>query len=753
MLAILMNFAAAIALAAGVRPEFRVEALQRIMTGGEAIQKDSSFGEFNGVPAYWFARAIEPGAMAAMWQPMAESVWVQRAIKTVSLPISSVSLDFYPRGTEAFAGPRRRRYFTGQGRSVHRAADATLDLPQVRAFLEEPVEGLSYADFVEASVGWLKLEECFWLLSDTALVPFPQARTSLDKIIIAQPRRMRHVIEGGVLIGWTYTDLQGKAWTLLPDQVIQIKFWNPYNPWRGLGEYASARIAAEADHLCGKFERNLAANNGDTGPFIIAKNGVPSDPQREQMIAELRAKRQAQLRGDFKPIFLTGDISVEDPQIKSVDTAFIASRLEKRHEIYAAFGVPMSMADVVASYSIGSASDWFRLITETCIPNGAKFCGALGQLIRRLIGQDVEVLQNWDEHPVMQAVRRERMVSADSLFAKGVPMSVANEYLDLGLPDYQGIDIGYVPINLTPVTGDTAEEQAAPLTDDDYAEGKPTEGNEGNEGTKAVREMLTALRPGAVAKARNKERWLAHMRRRSGYIKLLQSHASKVFFSYRAKALKILHATYGKKSLIDIIFDKDAFSRDITGTLRNPMNAVLEGAVNDLMAEIGRTDDPWKMPAKAALDFIKQRENKISGVSDTAFDQLKTALTNATQAGSNVDEIADAVRGVFNNLGKFEARRIAMTEVCALDGFARHEGMKGAGIEYKSWLSSHGPNVRPAHAAAEARYEAAPIPVDDPFEVGGEELMYPGDESGSPENVINCQCIQLACAGPKGDES
>ena len=43
---------------------------------------------------------------------------------------------------------------------------------------------------------------------------------------------------------------------------------------------------------------------------------------------------------------------------------------------------------------------------------------------------------------------------------------------------------------------------------------------------------------------------------------------------------------------------------------------------------------------------------------------------------------------------------------------------------------------------------SAPIPLDEPFVVDGEELMYPGDENGSPENVINCQCIQIAAQKP-----
>jgi hypothetical protein len=34
----------------------------------------------------------------------------------------------------------------------------------------------------------------------------------------------------------------------------------------------------------------------------------------------------------------------------------------------------------------------------------------------------------------------------------------------------------------------------------------------------------------------------------------------------------------------------------------------------------------------------------------------------------------------------------------------------------------------------------ANVPIDEPFIVSGEELMYPGDPSGSAGNVINCRC-------------
>jgi len=36
-----------------------------------------------------------------------------------------------------------------------------------------------------------------------------------------------------------------------------------------------------------------------------------------------------------------------------------------------------------------------------------------------------------------------------------------------------------------------------------------------------------------------------------------------------------------------------------------------------------------------------------------------------------------------------------------------------------------------------------PIPIDEPFIVGGERLMFPRDPAGSARNTINCRCLEV----------
>jgi hypothetical protein len=744
-------------------------------------------GDFTqGVPAFWFARSLEYGTAETLYTPYADSPWVRSAIQKISQPVSSCEILFTkPSSTKVRSkgrGKSLKQLSTSRG-IIYRSEDELLDVPQITAWLKEPVRDLTYQDFVEASIGWLNMQECFWVMDDAIRIPFPNAAENPSAPIrIARPDRMRPTVEDGEIIGWTFIAPGGQTMKLLPDQVVRLRGWNPYDEFRGLGNYRAAHIAAEADWLASKFSRNLMANNGDTSRIISVKGGQPTDTQRAQLIQEFKARREASLRGQSRDVVVGGEVELHNAEMASVDPAFISQRLENRHEIYIAFGVPPSMADIKASYSIGSASDMFQLLINTCIPTGAKFCGALEKLIYKLTGERVEAGLNWDEHPCMQEVRKERLDSIAKLASQGMPMEEINEYLALGMVKYPGWEVGYLPINVTPVLNQDGEVNPA-LSPKDFSEennepgnpptpdgggqldgdGQPSgDGKPSGDGQPAeVKAMLLALRDrahGHIHKSggKNKQIWEAHMKLRAAAIKQYQGKVSKLFMAYRAKALKHLaSADVGKhlavshqKSLVDILFSKEHFSRELLEALEPVTQSVLQRAGEELYTEIGQ-DDPWKLAPKTALDFIRGRDKLLEKVGDTAQSQLNTSLAEGLANGDTTEQLTDRVRGVFNKLQNFEARRIAMTETSAAYGFSRHKAMNDAGVEYKSWLSSHGPTVREAHAAAEAQYGDAPIPIDEPFVVDGEDLMYPGDESGSPGNVINCHCIQIAVQNPQ----
>jgi uncharacterized protein with gpF-like domain len=169
----------------------------------------------------------------------------------------------------------------------------------------------------------------------------------------------------------------------------------------------------------------------------------------------------------------------------------------------------------------------------------------------------------------------------------------------------------------------------------------------------------------------------------------------------------------------------------------------LEFGVAQVSRELGV--DLSLVPTEA-IKFLESRQNMIEGINATTFDDLKGSLMEGLAAGETLNELTDRVKSVYTEADQIRAEAIANTETNIAVNSGRFNGMKLAEVEKKGWRTSHLDGTRPTHAAAERDYSDG-IPLDAPFVVGGEPLMYPGDPKGSPGNVINCRCFTYAILG------
>lgn len=696
-----------------------------------------------------------PLAAGKLLRPYEQSAWIQRAITLKANELKQAPLKFYDGDVEYEDG---------------RFADWW-----ARPFLGPGQRRLSAAEGIEQLAAWLDLEgEYFLVLGDDWLVPF--RRGALPGLpVIVRPHRMRHVVRGGEIIGWIMTDGAGRQHELLPEQVVHRALFNPYDDFRGLAPVNAVLNAAEADYLAGLYVRNLMRNNGDQGVYVIAKDGQVDDQQQQQITEVLRAKRAARLRGDFRPVFLTGNITVEDAKAQAPDANLQATRLQSRHEIFIGLGVPASMADIKAAYSIGSASDRYQLITGTCMALGRTICEPLGDLASRQSNRVLTAELDWDNHPVLAEARRERLDAADKLWQKGMPMRAVNDYLDLGMQPYRGWDVGYLPFSVVPVSdGGEIAPDSDPATDPALSETPVEETDE----VKAVR-LALALRqrarqrtcqrverePDGLAAfrcscgasdeelvemkdrdSREVARWRDYMAKRRAVLRGFENRFTRELMVARRETLARIEATPDLKAVtkaaaVDLVFSLEKWREGFLATMRKQMLVGLDAAGAQLYEELER-DDPFRFPPGEVLDYQRQRENKLAGVADSTHERIKEAIEEGLMAGDTRDQLARRVRETFNGISAERARTIAATETAAVYGTGRQVAMRTAGVQWKRWLTSGNSNVRTAHAAANGQT----VPVTEPFLVGGEELMHPGDESGSPENVINCHCVSIPVA-------
>ncbi len=220
-----------------------------------------------------------------------------------------------------------------------------------------------------------------------------------------------------------------------------------------------------------------------------------------------------------------------------------------------------------------------------------------------------------------------------------------------------------------------------------------------------------------------------------------------------AQTRRVYNASTGFGAAADLTFDLDSFSDGLTLAMRKEQKAALNTAAEQLVEELraqGVKDlpDVFKMPPDAVIKFLDQRENLIKGASEQVHDEVMNTVQQGLDAGDTTDELADRVKGKFDDMTTARAKMIATTETGAAYGVARHDGLKQAGIQKKKWLTAEDDRVRAAHEDADGQVRD----IDEPFDVGGEQLQYPCDEAGSPENVINCRCVSIA-AMPDDDQA
>lgn len=685
----------------------------------------------------------QPGASAKLSNAAQQSAWVYRCLQLIAGPVRALDLEWY----------------LSRGKDQVELEDA--DLVNFWRRPAETASGrLSWGDFVELTLAWINISgQCFWILDDTWLTRGSQARSP---IILARAERMTPIKQADTILGWQFIDGAGKAYQLLPQQVIRPRVLNPYDDAKGLSPLDAAWIATSADHAAGVFSRNLALANGDQGVYVISKSGALSDPQRAQIIAQLRQKAQLAKSGDYRAAFLTADVAIEDPKVKVVDEAFLRGREFSRDEVAVAFGVPPSMLSRMDSYSIGAASDRYRLIEETCMPHGNRITEAVALVELLRTGRDLRACLDWDDNSVMAQVRNEKLTAAAKVHERGIPWDVLNENMELGLDPFPGSDRAWLPMSLEAVDGSASNDAKPAKTPpaieagDDTAKALLQQRSTLAEMTRLLQEQQQR-QPEPEAKANEKRvaLWQKHMKARGPSEKLFKSKITKCLMAARAETLANIdntekHLTGARqRGVLDLMFDLSKFTMSLVSELGKAHRSTLDTATQQILAEIARADDPWKMESTQVLNFLTQRDNLIRDAAKEVYKQIQESLQEGLSNGETTAELAGRVRAEFNVVSNERAVMIAATETGAAYGAARHEAIEGLDIPYKQWLSAQDDRVRDTHM----KMDGVTVSYDEPFQVptkdGGTDLMmHPCDAGGSAENCIHCRCVEI----PKMEE-
>jgi SPP1 gp7 family putative phage head morphogenesis protein len=137
---------------------------------------------------------------------------------------------------------------------------------------------------------------------------------------------------------------------------------------------------------------------------------------------------------------------------------------------------------------------------------------------------------------------------------------------------------------------------------------------------------------------------------------------------------------------------------------------------------------------------VERRAARLADlVGQGTADRISEAVTDALRDGGSMRDLAQHIRDdVFDgDTTDARAERIARTEMVGALNEGEWVSAKNSGvIAEKEWMTQGDERVRDSHA----ELDGVRIPLDEPFANG---LMYPGDQTGDPSEIINCRCTLL----------
>jgi hypothetical protein len=147
------------------------------------------------------------------------------------------------------------------------------------------------------------------------------------------------------------------------------------------------------------------------------------------------------------------------------------------------------------------------------------------------------------------------------------------------------------------------------------------------------------------------------------------------------------------------------------------------------------------------LSFIERTAlSRIRDISATTKALVLKEIDAGIAAGESMYQIADRVAAKYDDFTDYRAMTAARTEVNAAANYGSQAAAQSTGLPMvKRWLSFVDDRTRAGeggcdHISADGQERE----LSQPYDVSGEQLMFPGDTSlgASAGNIVNCRCTE-----------
>lgn len=514
--------------------------------------------------------------------------------------------------------------------------------------------------------------------------------------------------------------------------VLHLKTWNPEDDYWGMSPIKAAATNVDWANAAERWNLALMQNGGQPAGAVMVETEL-TVPQRK----ELKQWVDEEYSGTAnvgRPLLLEGGMDWKQLALTPQEAAWLEGQSHATRKIAHVLGYPSVLLGDSSDKTFSNYREARKaLYEEAVLPRLDMLRNKLNTWLVPRFGDDLMLAYDVDD---IEALHEERDKEWGRIDASS-ELTLNEKREAKGYPPHPDGDVILVPATMIPVgLGAGTSEGTA-------------KAGVGPDNAKAIG-LQTYDQKGAW--------WQVMERQRDQLAERVQVLVERAFASEREAAIAAIRDAGSTPAAAIAVERAVEQHRDVwEATLRQSYLTVgevfarqvldqIEGKAGGLAYGVTKADaeDAWQQYVLGWL--TTEAPNKSKQISDTSMTAIRAALGQGIEEGEGIDQLAERVASVYDAGTSWRATMIARTETIAASNLGSRAGAKATGLPLvKEWVATRDKRTRDSHEHAEEQYSANPIPLDDPFTVSNNSLMFPGDSSlgASAGEVVNCRCTEV----------
>ena len=586
-------------------------------------------------------------------------------------------------------------------------------------------------------------------------------------LYILRPDRMRPL--AGTwrepISAWEYS-VGGNKVLYKPSDILHLMEFHPTDDFYGLSRLEVAARHIDISNEATAWNKKLLQNDMRPSGVINFKEALtPTD--REEFRKQIEY-RSTGFDNAGKFLITEGEATWTQMGLTAKEMDWLNGQKFTLRQICSIFGIPSELLGDSENKTYSNYQEARKaLYEETILPLMDVYTSDLNHWLVPLFGTGLVLDYDKDSIEALQEERQKKYT-----YLQGADwLSINEKRLATGYDEITEGDVVLVPISSVPLDEALAEPEPVPAALSPFAkpaaegdeeedeDGKPVEEEEedgeppaaiwrvkaigGKRAIKAVRKSFW------TEKGRRAKLWDAFDMRVKARSKTFKSRALRYMLRQADEMRERIMAfpTVGAvepKAIIDVAAEAKRYAKEFMPWY---VDHALRAGQAGLAATKGQVfvDEPKAKPPAFVFELTPKREEALmrmvfdSGtkVNESIIDVIYEVQRHALDSNATIAQFAEQIWEQVDDMSPARARLWAETESTKVDNWGMLEGFKeDPNTEIKGWNCQLLATSRDDHVQTDGQERK----LDEPFDIGGEPLMFPGDAAGSAGNVCNCRC-------------